>query len=307
MVDASSGADPDGDAGPTDQDRLGISQASGETPSYQDSRDRLTFLLAEYKYIISLAAAAGLLVLASGFWKFPTLPPVVTLVAKWFAVGILPATLIAKKTVVAWFVPDNRYRVLVLDPEQGVEARDVAVPRRLWSTRRHKRGRPAITPSRGNLDAVVRTFQYHEGDEQVIVEGCNPDLANPIDVTTTDNRISKIYDVLLDKAEQLRDLRATMDSRALEIQDANLNAVMAAFEHSLSVNPEDSRDLIRDDSTDDVERPLSTEARDRDRRDDQDERSDVEQVVDEVARDSADLGETTSDLPARADGGETDE
>jgi len=320
MVDASSGSDPEGTEGPTDQDRLGIEQASSETPSRQDIQDRVVYLLAEYKVLVSIALVAGFLALASGWWRFPALPPKLVLAAKWFAVGIVPAAVIAKKTVVAWFVPDNRYRVLVLDPEHGVAARDVAVPRRLWTTRRHEKGRPAITPSRGNIDAVVRQFDYLDERDQVVVEGCNPDVANPVDVTVTDRRISRIYDSLLDAKEDLRDLRATLDARVQEIQGANLNAVMASIEKQLAVNPEDARDMVREDSSTDVSRPLSTDGRDHDRDDDERDvqdasddgsapdrdATDAERVVDEVAENPEDVLGDDSQLPARADGGESE-
>jgi hypothetical protein len=109
---------------------------------------------------------------------------------------------------------------------------------------------------------------------------------------------------------------------------------MASLEKQLSVNPEDARDMVREDSGTDVSRPLSTEpgdARDEHGRDDQDDDPDPREpehddpdaqddVVEELAeqveqRDESrsyveqavlDADETT-DVPARTDGGEPDE
>lgn len=291
------GHDPDGDEGPTDSQRLGIQESSGEMPSWQDSKDRVTYLLAEYKYILSIAGLAGFTVLASGFASIPSLPPKVTLVLKWFAVGIVPAVVIAKRTIVEWFVPDNRHRVLVLNPESGVEARDVAVPRRLWTTREHTDGRPALIPSRGNIDAVVRTFDYVESEDKIVVEGVNREIANPVDATVVDGRISQIYDSLLDAREELRDLRATMDARIQQIQEANLNSLMAAWQESIAVNPEDARDMVREPSNSDPSRPLSADALDDDRRDldrdddDDDDDHDGNGRVDELLEDDDRVGD----------------
>jgi hypothetical protein len=318
MTDSSDGAD----AGSSD------SQLALDTADEQVSRSDVVDLLSAWRWpIFALLVLGGVLFVAGmsvGGYEIPTLPPVVRQFLKGVLLVVGPAYLLAKYTIVAWYVRDLRERVLVLDNRAGVGAVDLAIPSDLWESRRHEQERPAIEPSVGNIDYIVRSLDYLEDRDQIVVEGCNPELADPVSMSVVDHQIERIYQTLLPAQEELKSLQATMKARMSEAQALNLNAIAGAFYSETTVDAEPIRERIEQDDREQVTRAQSTgvdslgldaSADVQDDRDAPDRAGapTAEDVAREIGPEVADVLEDDRDdepepqPPVVADGGEDDE
>jgi hypothetical protein len=250
---------------------------------FEGHADRLTYLLAEYRMGVYLFAIAGFALVASGRAGVPELPPIVGIALQGFLAGILPAFILGKKVIVDKFIPDQRLRVLVVDPHQGMATTAKKVSRGTWENRR-RGDLPAFEPREGNVDYVVTHFEWFDDLEVLEVEGVNEEIANPLDVLARDGVLDEVYGELLDAYKELARLKATIRSKTTRIEADNVNALMAAYEHGTSFRPGDAGRVIDRDEWEEHE----ADAEDRDRTDD-------------AARNGHE--ETLSQLAAIADGG----
>jgi hypothetical protein len=93
----------------------------------------------------------------------------------------------------------------------------------------------------------VTEFQYHDDLDVVEIEGANEELADPTDVVARNGKLDEVYGDLQDKAARLTRLEATVESKALDIQRDNVNALLAAVEHGTQMSPGDVRETVHSD------------------------------------------------------------
>jgi len=207
-------------------------------------------LLAEYKIGVYLCLIGVIALLVTGRWSIPSLPAWAERWLTGMTLGILPAIIGGKKLIVERFLPDTRHRVLVVDPEDLMSCRAVRVGRNLWANREAGEF-PAFEPPRGNIDYVVTDLEYYRGDEdgqgaRIEVEGCNEEIASPLDVIAIQGKLDEVYQDLLERDAELTRTEATIEAKTLEIDRENVNALITAVEHGTKFDTS-PLDVIRDD------------------------------------------------------------
>jgi hypothetical protein len=208
-------------------------------PRFGGAADRITYLLAEYKLGVMLAAVAVLLLVATGRLGIPSLPSIVSNALLAVAIGIVPSMAAAKILIVDRYIPDPRVKVAELnltEDESIVELRPYKVPRDLWDDRKHEQGEPAIEPD-GPVDAIVQKYEYDNAIQQITVRGCNREIADPADIAITQNRLSAVYDDMLESKRELMKMKNTQRLRQQEIEENTVNALVAAVEEGTLFEP----------------------------------------------------------------------
>jgi hypothetical protein len=223
--------------------------------------DRVVDLLAEYKIGVYICLLGAIALLITGRWQIPSLPAWAERTLLGITIGIIPSILLGKTLIVDRFLPDRRLRVLVVDPDNLMSCRALRVGRNLWETRETGEFR-AFEPGDGNIDYVVTELDYRRGDEdgqgaRLRVEGCNDEIANPLDVIATQGKLNQVYQDLLERDAELTRTEATIEAKTLEIDRENVNALITAVEHGtkFETNPLDVIRADEFDSVDDVDDP----------------------------------------------------
>lgn len=266
-------------------------------PRFEGHADRAAYLLAEYKIPITIAAIAYLVLVATGRMGIPSLPPWTNFVLEAVAIGAIPAAIVGKVMIVDPWIPDPRHDVLVIAGEDGLLPQAKAVPRNTWE-RRHDGDFPVWEPPEGHdldglFDYVVTRFEYLEDVDELVVEGVNPEIANPMDILTRDERLEEIYnDLLYEKAEYDR-YKARERTRRIEYDERMVNALMAAVEHRLEFEPGTMEALQEDDqeALEEIEQTGETT----DRSDEPEERPTLNEMLPATT--------DSSQQPAATDGG----
>jgi hypothetical protein len=268
-------------------------------PRWTSTADRVTYLLAEYRMGVYLALVAAVVLVATGRWSIPELPPQVGLALTGFAIGIIPATIIGKVAVVDRYMDSPKVNVAVVDPQDGVLVDAHEVPPGLWENRR--RGEhPALRCRRGAVDWVVTEFEFLEDVSVLKVEGANPELADPVSIVATEGKLEEIYNDLLGDSKELTRLRATMKSKATRAEQAHANALLAAYEYGTSFNPGDTSSIVDADDWSD-KREADAEDKDPARSDDPGEdrvfQLDMGEAMDDLAGNGANGNEPEAPEP----------
>lgn len=238
-------------------------------PRFEDGKDRLTYLVAEYKIGVYLAIVAGTILIASGRVGLPSIPPELAWGLRWFAIGILPAMVLGKKLVVEPWIPDPRLKVLEVDLSGNVvEVDGHLCPRSVWEAR--NRGRhAALSPDEGLYDYVVTSFEWDDDLKQLSVEGANEELADPLEQVAVQNKVEHIYNDLLDRAVELEQLQATERMRRMQIEERVVNALIGAVEHGLELDTGATEEIVKQSREDEAASKVDADRRDRSSRTDE--------------------------------------
>lgn len=221
-------------------------------PRWGDKWDRLTYLAAEYRMGVYLAALAVGALVVTGRWTVPELPPQLALGLQGFAIGIVPATVVGKVLIVDKFLSVERVRVAEVDPRDGARVDAHMVPPSLWEER--ERGEhPAMRLQGGEgADWAVTRLEYLEDVGELHVEGCNPELADPTSLISRDGKLEEIYSELLDTAHEHVRLKATLQSKAQQVEEAHANALVASYEYATAYSPGDTAQIVDEDAWSDA-------------------------------------------------------
>lgn len=221
-------------------------------PRFESQADRLVYLLAEYKYGAYLAGISFVVLVASGRLGLPALPPWWETVLEGVMIGAIPAALLAKVAIIDPWIPDPRHDVLVLEGENGLLPEAKKVPKNLWERRRSGDFR-AWSPPGDHFDFVVTRFEYLEDVGELVVEGCNPEIVQPLSIAARDGMLEEIFGDLQYRAAELDRYKSRERSRRIEYDRKHVNALMAAVEHGLEFEP-GTLEAIQEEDEDDLER-----------------------------------------------------
>jgi hypothetical protein len=225
----------------------GDSVRNAAPPRFEDQADRAVYLAAEYKLPITISVIAGVVLLLSGRWSLPEIPPIYRLGLIGVVIGLLPSYVVGQLTVVKWFIDDPRHKVAVVDlVDKSIDV--VKVPRALWDDRLAGERSP-WQPENGNVDFVVTELEYMEDINKLSVEGVNPELVDPIDMIVRDQRIAEIHGDLQTTAAEFERYKARERTRRLERDREIVTSLIAAVEHGLEFEP-GTEERIQDDSLD---------------------------------------------------------
>jgi len=231
-------------------------------PRFENARDRLTYLLAEYKVGVMLAVGAVFVLIVSGRWEIPELPRGVREFLKAFAIGIVPAMFVTKLTIVDKFIPDPRVKVIEWCPDEDgktIAVRPFKVPEDLWQDRKHEKGLPVLEPD-GEVDAVVTSYEYDESLGIVKVRGASEDVADPASLMATNGKLDEIFNDLLDSKRELDEMHATLNLKQHEVERHVVNSLIAAVEHGVAFDG--ASEIIADDVWSEFDQKTRSDAQD---------------------------------------------
>ena len=197
-------------------------------PTFRNKWDRVTFLLAEYKYPLSVMTLAGAV---WAVWATPQLPEIPDSVAA----GALASFVLALPTyffgnVVAKYLypgPD-RVTVGIADPGTNSVYQVKSVHPEAWASKTVV-GAPPFTPDEG-VDYVVTRFNFYEEIGEIEVRGCEQADLEPGLAWENATRVDELYEHHHGVRRAFSQLKATVLRYGTEIHDPTLMKEMAEQE-----------------------------------------------------------------------------
>lgn len=221
---------------------------TGPTPTFESGWDRATYLLAEYKLLISglLLGVLGLVVYYSP--SLPELPGWVgAVLVAWVLLGI-PCWMVGMR-IVKWLRKRNRVTVFHINAVED-EREKWLVPPAIWQDKKVEDGEPALVNDNGAFE--VREFDWQDDAERLVVAGTWMGEATDSQLVTDRRHMKAIHDYLLDAFEQLLQLRATWSDQSIELEGRVLQDAAEARERGQMLNKTSAAD-VWENYVDDVE------------------------------------------------------
>lgn len=227
-------------------------------PRFEETADRITYLLAEYRLGVYVAIGAVVALLATETITVEV-PEWVTLGLTGLAIGILPAIALGKVLADRW-LPDPRVRVIEVssDPPSIEPHR---VPRDLWD-RREVSELPVWRISEGSTDAIVTELDHMEDVNRLRVRGVNPELADPTSIAARDGQLGEVFGRLSEAARDLNAQRGTEGLRQIEIEERVINEVIRSVEEGTSIKPGAFESIVLGEEATESDRPRTDEIED---------------------------------------------
>ncbi|AUX10683.1 hypothetical protein AArcSl_3076 [Halalkaliarchaeum desulfuricum] len=260
-------------------------------PTFASNRDRVVYLLAEYKIPLSI------MTLAAGVWaiwatpQLPEPPEAVLAGSASAAMLAFPAFFLAKK-VVKWLYAPEFVTVGVADPGDGEVYEKYNVPPDVWDDADVIGAQP-LSPKEG-VDYVVTRFNWMDDLGQLEVRGCDRADLTPAEAFATRKRVDEYYEHHHDLRRQFAGLKATVLGKATEVHDLTIMAMIAEREGAELAPGVGVDELVEDleEAADEIpDAPASTE-----------ETSHVDRLDNQFAE--LDPGDVPGPDPAIADGGD---
>jgi hypothetical protein len=213
-------------------------------PTFQNNRDRLTYLLAEYRVFIALVAVCALGLVAYYQPQAPSLPlwiPAVLIAALLLA---LPC-FIAGLKIVRWL--RDRFRVEV-HHVNAVEdtVQKYYVPPKIWQNKEIPEDAPDPYPINGGSAWAVRQYEYLEDVEQLRVEGVWLEGCRDTELMTAKKQMEDMHGWLIERAEELAAIRGRWSRGAVELQKKLVNSHAEASERGQIVQKTAATDTFGD-------------------------------------------------------------
>lgn len=226
-------------------------------PTFSNRWDRLTFLLAEFKVLVS-----GLII-GAGAWliyvepSLPTLPPWVGATAIFWTVSGLPMYLVGVKFA-QWLRRRNRVTVFHIDARQeSEEASETDVEKYLvspetWADKTVEDVDPYAL--NGGTAWGVQEFEHHEDTDKLIVKGVWLSEAQDAKMMSSRRHVDEVHDFLLNEYRRLSSVRDRVSRLGVEVQERVINASAAARERGEMLDTTAVKDAV-DAATEDVPDP----------------------------------------------------
>lgn len=223
-------------------------------PTFASRWDRVTYLLAEYKWPLLICLAAGGLWAAWATPELPTPPGWTLSFAASAALISFPAFVVAK-WVIGWFESDDMVSVGVASPGQTDLYEKYVVPKEVWQAR-EREGPPAMRPDEG-VDWIVTDWEWLDDLEQLRIRGCDRADMQPSEAWADATRVKIWFDHYHELKRQYSGLKARMQDKGTEIHDATIMQMMAVREEAEMAPEVSVTDLIdeMEDETEDIDPP----------------------------------------------------
>ena len=211
-------------------------------PTFATWQDRVTYLLAEYKLLVS-GMLLGLCVLVVYYQpQLPSIPDwVAAVTVGWLVLG-LPCYLVGLK-IARWLHYRNWVTVFHINSVTD-EREKYKVPPSTWDARDTDGSAPNLV---NDGDAYeVREIDWMDDLEKLRVTGTWLGAAKDSELLTARAHMEAIHDGLLEKASKLSQLRARWSDRAVALQEDLINAGAEARERGLMLEQQVSKDRWQD-------------------------------------------------------------
>lgn len=194
-------------------------------PTFASNRDRIVFLLGEYKIPITTTALAGGVWAAWASPQIPSPPPSSGPFALAWLLLSFPAFVVAAKFV-GWLFSPDYVKVGVCKPGEEVIYDGWKVPPEIWAEASVVGARPLEADS-GMFDYVVTAFEFYDDLGELEVRGCERSDMQPSEALENATRVDEYYEHMHDVRRRYARLKATVARTATEIHDS---AVMGMVE-----------------------------------------------------------------------------
>ena len=213
-------------------------------PTFASNRDRVTYLLAEYKIPLSVMALAASIWLVFFTPQLPTPPQTwLDFSLAWFLLA-LPAFIFCKVVVKRLHSPEF-VNVGIADPGENLIYDGKKVPPEVWAEKTVVGSNP-LAPDDGMFDYVVTRFNWYGDIGELEVRGCERADMDPAEALENATRVDEYYEHMHDVRRAYSRLKSTVLRKCTEIHDATIMTMMTEEEGAkLAPNVEITR-LIQD-------------------------------------------------------------
>lgn len=213
-------------------------------PTFAGWSDRLTWLLGQFRLLISVIIGVGIL---AALWIGVSIPlPTVPTWAWAFLVAniifAIPFGLIGS-SLVGYLRDRQHVDVYVVNAEDD-RVQGFSVPPETWAAKNVEG--PDPTPVNGGDAWLVREFEYQEDTGELYVSGSWPSEINDMEWYTSQARIEQIHGWMTSKLRELIGVRELVSRISLQVQEKLVNQQAEARERGTMMDPEAVADALDD-------------------------------------------------------------
>jgi len=211
-------------------------------PTFQNNRDRLVYLLAEYKLLIGGMLVGAAVLFAYYQPQLPTLPTWIPAVAVGWLVLAIPCYLVGAK-IARWLRRRNWVEVHHVNAVEDTTEK-YYVPPELW--REKEIDGPDPYPVNGGSAWAVREYEYLEDIDQLRVEGVWLEGCQDTQLMTSKKQMQDIHGWLIDRAEELAAIRGRWSRGSVELQKKLVTADAEANERGQMIQKTAAKETFGD-------------------------------------------------------------
>ncbi|NLV08817.1 hypothetical protein GOC74_02560 [Halomicrobium mukohataei] len=207
-------------------------------PTFATNRDRLTWLLGEYKLLVSGMILGAFVLVIYYQPQLPGLPDwVAAITVGWLLLGV-PCYLVGAK-IARWLHYRNWETVFHINAVTD-EREKYKVPPDTWTERDTDGAAPNIVND--GDDYEVREFEWFEDLAELRVTGTWLGAARDSALVTSKAHMDRIHDSLLEKAERLAQIRGEWSDKAVDLEEKIINTGAEARERGKMVDMTAAKD-----------------------------------------------------------------
>jgi len=211
-------------------------------PTFATNRDRLTWLLGEYKLLVSGMILGGFGLFIYYQPQLPTPPAwIAGVLVGWLLLGV-PCYLVGAK-IARWLRTRNWVEVHHVNAVEDT-LQKYYVPPELW--REKEIEGPDPYPVNGGSAWAVREYEYLDDIEQVRVRGVWLEGCQDTQLMTSKKQMEDIHGWLIDRAEELAAIRGRWSRGAVELQKKLITAESEANERGQMIQKTAAKDTFGD-------------------------------------------------------------
>ncbi|MBX0325582.1 hypothetical protein EGH21_21390 [Halomicroarcula sp. F13] len=213
-------------------------------PTFQNNRDRLTYLLAEYKFLVGGMFVGAIGLVAYYQPQAPTLPTWIPAVLVGWLVFAIPCYLVGAK-IARWLRQRNWVEVHHVNAVDDTVEK-YYVPPAVWQEKEIPDDAPDPYPINGGRAWAVREYEYLEDVDQLRVKGVWLEGCQDTELMTSKKQMQDIHGWLIDRAEELAAIRGRWSRGAVELQQKPVTADAEANERGQMIQKTAAKDTFGD-------------------------------------------------------------
>lgn len=217
-------------------------------PTFAGKWDRLTYLLAEYKVLVSV------LFIGAGAWFAYVRPELPSVTVPTWAVAYIVAFVLAAPIaypaglkIVGWLRSRNRVTVHHVNAVEDAVEKYLVAPE-TWASKTVEGADPY--PINDGEAWAVREFEYHEEPADLVVTGVWLSSTADTELLTSKNHMEEIHGWLVGKYRELASVRDRISRLSVEIQESIINASAEARERGEMIEPTAVEEAVKNAKSD---------------------------------------------------------
>jgi hypothetical protein len=212
-------------------------------PTFANNGDRVTYLLGEYRLLVSIMVLGAVAAIAYVRPEIPTIRAPAWLLA--YPVALLvfaPVGVPLAFVVVTWLRNRRSVTVYEIDAGRDVVKKWLVAPE-TWAGKTVDGADPY--PINGGDAWGVRRLEYDE-DAGLEVEGCWPASVTDVEWYTSQTHIENIHEWLIPRVRELIGVRELASRIGLRVQERLVNKGAEARERGTNLDPQAVSDAVED-------------------------------------------------------------